>query len=300
MQPVSKFISNLFPTVSQITLSNAQRFIVTRSQHWQGRQINTHSHSNNYHCKFRISNFIEIKSKKKKKRTWNLIYLPSYVPSSSAVTRWKLKTSSYSLIKNIFIIIFLRFYLLIFRKRRRKGEREGEKHPCVRDTLIGCLLWTPNWRPGPQPRHVPWLGIKLVTFGSSGRHSLYWAMPARAIIILKYNNLNIFVTNLLKTHLLKWVVCVCFKLVYGCQIESHYKRRVWNYDAKAPVCTKTMLAPRLKARTTGSFPLVWVRPCKVPRRVLGTQGAGEKICVRSLLPSLMLTICRISLYLQVR
>ena len=43
------------------------------------------------------------------------------------------------------------------------GEREGEKHQCVRDTLIGCLLhaptgdlarnsgmcpdWESNWRP---------------------------------------------------------------------------------------------------------------------------------------------------------
>ena len=28
-----------------------------------------------------------------------------------------------------------RFYSLIFRERRRKGEREGEKHPCDRETL---------------------------------------------------------------------------------------------------------------------------------------------------------------------
>ena len=33
-----------------------------------------------------------------------------------------------------------------------EGEGEGEKHQCVRDTLIGCLLHALNWGPGPQPR----------------------------------------------------------------------------------------------------------------------------------------------------
>ena len=46
-------------------------------------------------------------------------------------------------------------YLFIFRKRRREGEREGEKHQCARETSISCLLHAPNWGPGLQPRHVP-------------------------------------------------------------------------------------------------------------------------------------------------
>ena len=41
-------------------------------------------------------------------------------------------------------IYFLRFYLLIFRER----GREGDKHWCDRETLIGCLSY------------VPWLGIQ--------------------------------------------------------------------------------------------------------------------------------------------
>ena len=47
-----------------------------------------------------------------------------------------------------------RFYLFSFREMGREGEREGEKHVCVRDTLAGCLLHTPNWGPGPQPRYM--------------------------------------------------------------------------------------------------------------------------------------------------
>ena len=30
-----------------------------------------------------------------------------------------------------FIYLFIRFYLFIFRERRREGEREGKKHQCV-------------------------------------------------------------------------------------------------------------------------------------------------------------------------
>ena len=47
------------------------------------------------------------------------------------------------------------FYLSIFRERGREGKRGGVKHRCVRNTLISCLSHAPNWRPGPQPRHVP-------------------------------------------------------------------------------------------------------------------------------------------------
>ena len=33
---------------------------------------------------------------------------------------------------------------IIFRAGGREGEREGEKHQCVRDTAIGCLSHTPK------------------------------------------------------------------------------------------------------------------------------------------------------------
>ena len=51
---------------------------------------------------------------------------------------------------------FLIFYLFIFIERRREGEREGEKHQCVRDTSISrdlacnpgtCPDWESNWWP---------------------------------------------------------------------------------------------------------------------------------------------------------
>ena len=77
-------------------------------------------------------------------------------------------------------LLLLRFYLFLFRERGRKREREGEKHWCVRNVSIGCLSHAPNQRPGLQPRLVPWLGIKLVTFCSSGQWSTHWAIQVRA------------------------------------------------------------------------------------------------------------------------
>ena len=45
-------------------------------------------------------------------------------------------------------------------------EKEGGKeYLCERKTSIGFLSHAFPWGPGLQPRHVPWLGIKPVTFG---------------------------------------------------------------------------------------------------------------------------------------
>ena len=72
------------------------------------------------------------------------------------------------------LCIFKRFHLLIFRERGREGER-GEKHQCVRETSVGCLLQAPNLRSGLQPRHVPRLGIEPATLWFTGRLSTHWA-----------------------------------------------------------------------------------------------------------------------------
>ena len=44
-------------------------------------------------------------------------------------------------------------HLCLFRERGREGEREGEKHPCERETSIGCLwqvLRAAGVKPGPM------------------------------------------------------------------------------------------------------------------------------------------------------
>ena len=74
---------------------------------------------------------------------------------------------------------FLRFDLFISRE-----EKEGRKRGPKRNINV----WLPvpllgTW-PGPQPRHVPWLGIKLVTLWFEGRHSVHCATSARAPLLL--------------------------------------------------------------------------------------------------------------------
>ena len=56
----------------------------------------------------------------------------------------------------------------------------GEGREKGRETSIcGCLSRAPYWGPGPQPKHVPWLGIELVALWFTGEHPIHWATPAR-------------------------------------------------------------------------------------------------------------------------
>ena len=79
------------------------------------------------------------------------------------------------------IFLFPSFFLkkdlvyLFFRQKGRERGREGEKHQCV-----VASSRTPYGRPGLQPRHVPWLGIKPATLCFAVWHSIHWATSARA------------------------------------------------------------------------------------------------------------------------
>ena len=46
--------------------------------------------------------------------------------------------------------------------------------------MCSCLSHAPYRGPGPQPRHVPWLGIEPTTLWFAGLDSIHWATPARA------------------------------------------------------------------------------------------------------------------------
>ena len=77
-------------------------------------------------------------------------------------------------LKGFFNILFIIYF----------ERREGRKREI---SMCGCLSHAPHWGPGPQPRHVPWLGTELVTLWFTGRRSIHWATPARA-------DLKIFMT----------------------------------------------------------------------------------------------------------
>ena len=78
-----------------------------------------------------------------------------------------------------FIYLFIRFYLFIFRERRREGEREGKKHQCV---VASHMPPTRDlaWKPGMCPR----LGFEPAALWFAGWHSIHWATPARAVSAL--------------------------------------------------------------------------------------------------------------------
>ena len=88
----------------------------------------------------------------------------------------------------MFKVFILRFYLFIFRERGREGERKGEKNQCVvasHAPHTGDLAHNPGMCP--QPRHVPWLGIKLATLWLAGQHSIHWATPARGHFYISFS-----------------------------------------------------------------------------------------------------------------
>ena len=45
----------------------------------------------------------------------------------------------------MYTFLFKKYFIYLFLGRGREGKREGDKYQCARDTLIGCLLPTPNW-----------------------------------------------------------------------------------------------------------------------------------------------------------
>ena len=79
------------------------------------------------------------------------------------------------------VIFFFKDYLiyLFLREWGREEEQEREKHQYVRDTSVSCLSYDSNWGPGLQPKHVPWLGIELVTPWVASWCSIHWVTPAR-------------------------------------------------------------------------------------------------------------------------
>ena len=67
--------------------------------------------------------------------------------------------------------MFKIFYVFIFIERGREGDREGEKHRCVREKQLHLTCPQLGTWPGTQARAR--LGIKPVTFCFTGQHSIH-------------------------------------------------------------------------------------------------------------------------------
>ena len=80
--------------------------------------------------------------------------------------------------------------LVLFFYGERKGGRKRGRATLTCERNINWLVASHNhhWQPGLQPRHVPWLGIKPVTFRFVGCRSNQWVTPAWG----KYANFSFY------------------------------------------------------------------------------------------------------------
>ena len=83
------------------------------------------------------------------------------------------------LLTHSFSFSFLKILFIYFETEGKGGRKQGRE-----TSVCSCLSCAPYWGPGLQPRHVPWLGIELVTLWLSGLCSIHWNIPARALSVI--------------------------------------------------------------------------------------------------------------------
>ena len=84
-----------------------------------------------------------------------------------------LSNNKWLLLIHAFAILYLLSSCDFFFLERGKGRKTSMSERNI--TSISCLSHAPNQGPGPQPRHVPWLGIEPATFHSAGQYSIHGA-----------------------------------------------------------------------------------------------------------------------------
>ena len=107
-------------------------------------------------------------------------------------------------------LIFKIFYLSFFRERGKGGKKRGRETLMWKRTIHLSLEC-------PQPGHVPWLGIDLVTFRFAGWCSTHWATPVRTLHFLK-------VLTFVHKCLVVWYIIFC-NWFLGVYILGH---RIWK------------------------------------------------------------------------
>ena len=110
----------------------------------------------------------DIKTRRLKMRAWTRLVV------LETKTKW---------VDRRYFKLFLKMSFIYF--QREEGKEKGRE-----TSMCGCFSCVPHWGPGPQPRHVPWLGIQLAILWFTGRCSIRWATPARAGDTFFRNNLQ--------------------------------------------------------------------------------------------------------------
>ena len=74
----------------------------------------------------------------------------------------------------LLVFFFFKDFVYLFSERGEGGRKRG-RETLMCETSIDWLLFVPKWWSDLQPRHVPWQGIKLVTFQFAGWRWIHWA-----------------------------------------------------------------------------------------------------------------------------
>ena len=107
---------------------------------------------------------------------------------------------------------FFKFYLLIFRQRKT--------------SMCGWLSHIPYYGPGPQPRHVPWLGIELMTLWFAGWRSIHWATSQGLCPFLNWDSFHCWVVKdyffvyFAYNTLIRYMICKYFLPICGLLFTS--------------------------------------------------------------------------------
>ena len=83
----------------------------------------------------------------------------------------------FSLSLNLSLSLF--FSKILIFERERKGRRKRGRET----SMYACLSWAPQWGPGPQFRHVPWLGIEPSSFWCAGPRSTEVHQPGLSLFL---------------------------------------------------------------------------------------------------------------------
>ena len=77
------------------------------------------------------------------------------------------------------LIVFFKDLIYLFLDRGKGRDKERG-----RNLNMWLSLTYPNYRPGPKPRHVHWLGIEPVTLWCTGQCSIHWSTLVRTMGIV--------------------------------------------------------------------------------------------------------------------
>ena len=135
----------------------------------------------------------------------------------SMIGFWRVSLTPLKLYEKCQMCVFLETGFMVWREGK---VREKEKERNISVWLP--LMCAPYWGPGPQPRHVPWLGIEPATLWFSGQHSIHWAAPARAgfMALIRFSKGFVTLTRIRTT-----------ESTSPCLVQ-HQKARVAEVEAK--------------------------------------------------------------------